>query len=85
MSSHDRYKPHGSIPGYRPGPILSRNQKTFLWGLVLVPAITYLVMLQRNDKRLEQEKSLEVEGREMWEKQFGKKQATTVEVNRSDG
>lgn len=71
MRSARLRKSHGSIPGYRPGPILSRNQKLFLWSLIVIPGISYGIMRLRQDGREEQEKLLELEGREMWNQKHG--------------
>lgn len=64
-------KPHGSIPGYRPGPVLSRNQRLLLWSLVVIPSLCYGMMRIRQDKREERDKLLELEGREVWEQRYG--------------
>lgn len=73
MSEQQRPKLHGSIPGYFPGrPILSRRHKILLWSLLIGPAVTYGVMKLREERRKQQEKLLEVEGRAMWDSKMAK-------------
>jgi len=57
---------HSSIPGYRPGPILSRPQKNLLIFLIIGPLVTYGVLKARQSRRDQQEKLLEEEGRMRW-------------------
>lgn len=86
MTEQQRPRFHGSIPGYIPGrPILNRGHKALLWGLLIVPAITYGILKLREQQRDEKEKSLEVEGRAMWDSRYGKKDALNVNVGRSGG
>jgi len=86
MSKPQRPKLHGSIPGYIPGrPILSRGQKNLLWGLLVVPIVTYGVMKMQEQRHKEQERLLEVEGRAMWETKYGKSDALNVDAGKSDG
>lgn len=74
-----QFKKHGSIPGYRPGPILTRNHKILLSSLIVVPAITYAMMKYRERQRELQEKQFEIEGREMYEKQVAQSSANRLE------
>ncbi|KAJ9654560.1 hypothetical protein H2198_006436 [Neophaeococcomyces mojaviensis] len=62
---------HSSIPGYRPGPILSKGQKNLLLGLVVGPLLTYGVLKLRQQQRNQQERLLEEEGRQRWYKEHG--------------
>lgn len=62
---------HGSIPGYRPGPILSRGHKTLLLTLAIGPLVTYGIMKLHQSQRNRQERLLEEEGRAQWEKEHG--------------
>lgn len=85
MSNPRPRKPHGSIPGYRPGPILSRNHKVLLWGILIVPTIVYGIMKVRQLGQEEQDRLLELEGRAMWEQKYGKQSNLKVDVGRSGG
>jgi len=86
MAEPQQPRLHGSIPGYIPGrPILSRGQKGLLWGLLVVPIMTYGAMKLREQQLKEQERLLEVEGRAMWESKHGKRNALDVGVGRSGG
>lgn len=83
MSEPQQRKPHGSIPGYRPGPILSRNHKIFLWSLLIGPTITYGFMKLRQRQREEQDRQLEAEGRAMWQQQYRAKHNLEHDVDSS--
>ena len=61
-----KLKMHGSIPGYIPGPILSRGNKVFLLSLIGVPSLLYVLLDRRWNQNLEDEKALEIEGRARW-------------------
>ena len=76
MSKQAAPKPHGSIPGYRPGPILTRNHKLLLWGLLIGPSIAYGFLKYREFRRVEEEKQLELEGRESWVRGHASQEST---------
>lgn len=57
---------HGSIPGYRPGPLLNVRHRIFLWGVLIVPIAAYGLMRLREQQTLEKEMQLELEGRARW-------------------
>ncbi|KAK5098324.1 hypothetical protein LTS08_006457 [Lithohypha guttulata] len=80
MSQPQLRKPHGSIPGYRPGPILSRNHKILLWSLLIAPGAAYGFLKLRQQGRKEQEKSLEAEGRAMFEQKYGRRAGQEVKT-----
>jgi hypothetical protein len=55
-----------SIPSHNPGPALSRGRKLFLVGLVAAPLVSYAVLKNRQNQRLERRRLLEEEGRRNW-------------------
>lgn len=55
--------PHGSIPNYRPGPILTPRNKALVAALIVGPAITYGTLKYRQSQRVKAEQELEMEGR----------------------
>jgi len=80
--------PQSSIPGYRPGPFLTRPKKFFLASLIFIPLCSYLWLKRLESKSKEQTRLLEEEGRRNWiqaeNQRFGRKDFS-VAVGRSGG
>ncbi|KIY03926.1 uncharacterized protein Z520_00618 [Fonsecaea multimorphosa CBS 102226] len=97
--SHPRSQPHpqsssSSIPGYRPGPYLTRSKKFFLAAIVFIPVVSYMWLRRLERQSRERTRLLEEEGRRNWiqaekEKQrwlaSRKERDLSVTVGRSGG
>ena len=59
---------------------MSRNHKALLWSLLVGPAIMYGFMKRWEQQRKEQEKRLELEGRQRWQQTHGSKDASAMFV-----
>ncbi|KAL2418620.1 hypothetical protein ABEF91_004634 [Exophiala dermatitidis] len=80
--------PQSSIPGYRPGPFLTRSKKFFLASIILVPTFSYLWLRRLETKSRERTRLLEEEGRRNWiqaERERGTQKDLSVPVTRSGG
>lgn len=67
-------QPHGSIPNYRAGPILTPRSKALVAALIVGPAVTYGMLKYRERQQVKAEQEMEMEGRRKF-----------VEVGRSGG
>ncbi|KIW33591.1 uncharacterized protein PV07_00428 [Cladophialophora immunda] len=59
-------QPQSSIPGYRPGPYLTRSKKFFLAAIVFIPVASYLWLRRLESQSRERTRLLEEEGRRNW-------------------
>jgi len=78
---------HGSIPGYRPGPLLNGPRKAFLASLVIIPVGTYVYLRSRQASEKQSRRLTEEEGRRNWIQIQAEKEKRdlSVKVNRSGG
>ena len=74
-----------SIPSHNPGPVLSRGRKLFLIGLVVTPVLSYAALKSRQQRREQEKRLVEEEGRRNWIAQNDKGGDLSVSVKRSGG
>ncbi|EXJ94307.1 hypothetical protein A1O1_02701, partial [Capronia coronata CBS 617.96] len=81
-------QPESSIPGYRPGPFLTRGKKFLLASAIFVPIGSYVWLRRLEAKSREHTRLLEEEGRRNWiqaERERSARRDLSVPVGRSGG